>query len=83
MRNNCSTPDRPAIVAGFAIEAFDQPAERRPWFHPLHLDKRRRPPRCLGVVLKPTAHSVGCFIATTYALHPAAYYITITRRRFW
>src|SRR6478735_9394773 len=46
-------PDRRAAIARLRIERLDQRAQRRPRHHPLHLGKKRGPPRRLGVALKP------------------------------
>ena len=46
-------PDRRAAIAGLRIDRLDQPAQRRPRNHPLHLGQKHRSPRRLGVPLKP------------------------------
>src|SRR5437660_6948685 len=46
-------PDRRAAIARLGIEWLDQRAQRRPRHNPLHLGKKRCPPRRLGVALKP------------------------------
>src|SRR5262245_41744253 len=46
-------PDRRAAIARLRIERLDQRAQRRPWHHAFHLFEKRRPPRRLGVALKP------------------------------
>src|SRR5437763_7870632 len=46
-------PDRRAAIARRRVERLDQRAQRRPRHNPLHLGKKRCPPRRLGVALKP------------------------------
>ena len=46
-------PNRRAAIARLGIDRLDQPAQRRPRNHPPHLGQKRRPPRRLGVPLKP------------------------------
>src|SRR5262247_1444029 len=46
-------PDRRAAIARLRIERLDQPAQRRPRHDALHLGKKCRPPRRLGVSFKP------------------------------
>src|SRR6516162_3886696 len=46
-------PNRRAAIARLGIDRLDQPAQRQPRNHPLHLAQKRRPPRRLGVALKP------------------------------
>src|SRR6516165_5296852 len=37
-------PDRWTAIARLGIDRLDQPAQRRPWNHPLHLSQKYRPP---------------------------------------
>ena len=46
-------PDRRAAIARLGINWLDQPAQRCPRNHPFHLRQEQRPPRRLGVPLKP------------------------------
>src|SRR5215469_17691768 len=46
-------PNRRAAIARLGIDRLDQPAQLRPRNHPLHLGQKNRPPRPLGVALKP------------------------------
>src|SRR5207244_11673115 len=46
-------PDRWPAIARLRIEWLDQRTQSRPRYHPLHLGKKRCPPRRLGVALKP------------------------------
>src|SRR5215469_7258296 len=45
--------DRRTAIARLRVERLDQPAQRRPWHHALHLGQKRRPPPWLGIALKP------------------------------
>src|SRR5262249_4540087 len=45
--------DRRTAIARLRIEWLDQRTQRRPRHHPLHLGKKRCPPRRLGIAVKP------------------------------
>jgi len=64
------------------IDRLDQPAQRQPRNHALHLGQKCRPPRRLGVALKPHRRQRQLLRRPNLCapIHPAAHYITITSR---
>ena len=63
-------PDRRAAIARLRIERLDQPAQRRPRNHALHLGKKHCPPRRLGVAVESRGRQRQLLHPPTHAHQP-------------
>src|SRR5207248_5848104 len=76
-------PDRRPAIARLRIEWLDHRTQRRPRHHPLHLGKKRCPPRRLGVAVKPHCRQRQLLHPPTLPANPPRqHYTTITAAGF-